>query len=181
MGGLKLGFTGKSGSGKTTAADYLAKKKQSSIVLAFAGKVKEIVADLYQVDAYDKNDMHVRELLQKFGTEVGRSIDPDTWVNYLVRKIDALPGYYNIFVDDVRFSNEERALHQRGFKIIAVQGRINKNLVEKLAKHESELLKDVLADQFLNNSSPLENFYQLLDEKYKEWCEEECNDLRKKA
>ena len=68
----------------------------------------------------------IRQLLQKFGTEVGRNISSDIWV-------DSLLGEYNKaksgdleedwIVTDVRFENEVEAIRENGGILI----RLNRN------------------------------------------------------
>ena len=95
--------------------------------------------------------LSVRELLQKFGTEVGRNIHPNFWVNalfvsynsnftnnpfykdkgvYDVTEEDELvnpPMYPNWIITDVRFPNELAAIKERGGVVI----RVNRNSVIK--------------------------------------------------
>lgn len=68
----------------------------------------------------------IRQLLQKFGTEVGRNISPNLWVDalmndYIKAKSD---GYEEDWiVTDVRFQNEANAIRENGGILI----RINRN------------------------------------------------------
>ena len=68
----------------------------------------------------------IRQLLQKFGTEVGRSISPNLWVdcfmnNYKTELEEGLTK--NWIVTDVRFENEANAIRENGGILI----RINRN------------------------------------------------------
>lgn len=58
-----------------------------------------------------------RELLQIFGTEVGRNIDEDLWVKTLLDSLDD-NGFY--IISDLRFKNEAAALKELGAKLIRV-------------------------------------------------------------
>ena len=68
----------------------------------------------------------IRQLLQKFGTEVGRNISPNLWVDalmndYIKAKLD---GYEKDWiVTDVRFENEAEAIRKNGGILI----RLNRN------------------------------------------------------
>lgn len=65
----------------------------------------------------------IRQLLQKFGTEVGRSISPNLWVDILMR--DYLKakseGYEEDWIiTDVRFENEANAVRDNGGVLIQI-------------------------------------------------------------
>lgn len=101
---------GEMGSGKTTAADYLASKygfKKYSL----AGKLKEICNDLWPNAG--------RREYQLFGTEVCRHIDEDVWINYLIRTAEE-NGEELIVVDDVRFLNEREKLGAWGLAAVKI-------------------------------------------------------------
>ena len=49
---------------------------------------------------------------------MGRTIDPESWVNILLKEIKREEAGTNIIVDDVRYENELIALRELGFKII---------------------------------------------------------------
>lgn len=73
----------------------------------------------------------IRELLQRFGTEVGRELyGTDFWVEMALKKIKTHPlavfgspeevdGDY--VITDVRFPNEEAAVHNLGGKVYRIQ------------------------------------------------------------
>lgn len=68
----------------------------------------------------------IRQLLQKFGTEVGRSISPNLWVDCFINnyKTELEEGLTkNWIVTDVRFENEANAIRENGGILI----RINRN------------------------------------------------------
>lgn len=68
----------------------------------------------------------IRQLLQKFGTEVGRNISPNLWVDALMNDyIKAKSGGYeeDWIVTDVRFENEAEAIRENGGILI----RLNRN------------------------------------------------------
>jgi hypothetical protein len=101
-----IGISGKMQSGKNTVASIINQLTNNMFVeKAFADKLKECVsiitgiprADLekeevknsYLGDEWNRiESMTVRTLLQEFGTEVGRQIHPDTWVNALFSEYD---------------------------------------------------------------------------------------------
>jgi len=116
-----VGFCGKAGAGKDTAALALIKRGYKKIALA--DPIKRMVQDTFVIE--DKV-MHgresreeelpawkgwsVRSLLQIVGTELFRThIDPDVWVKSLHLKIQASPRLNHV-VTDVRFPNEAEYL-----------------------------------------------------------------------
>jgi len=130
---MVIGFTGRKGAGKDTAAQYFVGKYGFKRV-AYADVLKEAVAELYDVPveymdkykndrrarvrfevqhetilgAYDHmHDMSLRTFLQRFGTEVGRNIfGPSFWVDQLKRRMDEGTMRDNYVISDVRFNNE---------------------------------------------------------------------------
>ena len=75
--------------------------------LSLAEPVKKIANNLFNMKNKD------RHLFQQIRTKM-REIDPDVWVDTLLRKINDCDD--NV-VDDVRFENEIIKLKQAGFKI----------------------------------------------------------------
>jgi hypothetical protein len=57
---------------------------------------------------------------QLLGTEWGRAIHPDIWVRTWMRSIACLD---RVVVDDVRFLNERRMIHELGGIVIELRGR----------------------------------------------------------
>jgi hypothetical protein len=56
-----------------------------------------------------------RRALQLIGTECGRAIEGDIWINHAIREIDAVkPTIEVIVIEDVRFINEAKALQDKG-------------------------------------------------------------------
>lgn len=98
----------------------------------------------------------IRQLLQKFGTEVGRNISPDIWV-------DSLLGEYNKaksgdleedwIITDVRFQNEANAVREAGGILL----RLNRNTSFK-DTHQSEIDLDNYDkfDYIIDNNGTLE-------------------------
>lgn len=115
-----VGIVGKAGAGKSTLAyslqDALHVQKLASSVYSLARPVKEIANILLQEVDYKSIDkeklykigsrqMSGRTVLQLIGTEFGRYLDPDIWIEYLLRTINN-DKMHIALVDDVRFLNE---------------------------------------------------------------------------
>ena len=105
---VKIAFSGKLCSGKSTAAKIIGEIINDVTILSFAGKVKEIARDLFGMTTKD------RELLINIGKKM-REIDSDIWIKYLLKESEK---YENVVVDDLRFPNEYKYLKEHGFTII---------------------------------------------------------------
>jgi len=157
-----IGLSGKIGAGKTTLANYMCQRfgggddEGRLKKVSFAENLRRMVALWVGIDiertrsAEDKaqllppgwGPMTVGELLQKFGTEVGREIHPDCWVLSLFN-----PSLYNPersfwICDDMRFVNEAEGIKARGGLLVRLEGdpgrvRAEAGLTRNLA-HASE-------------------------------------------
>lgn len=138
--------------------------------IAFADKLKAIITIIFNLHSYKdlynediKNsenslkikgeDGHIltyREILQKFGTEVGRTIDKDLWINSLFADLDKNMNY---IITDVRFVNEAEACLENNATLIRVNRAINQ------MQHSSETdLDDYKSfDYVINNNGSLED------------------------
>ena len=169
---MKIAIIGKICSGKTTTADILIGLNNDFQKLSFAGKVKSIAVDLFDMEKKD------RKLLQQIGTYM-REIDPDVWANYVVKQSKK---YNYVVIDDLRYKNEYDLLKKNGFKIIKLV--ISKELqltrlkntyttnyenhLENL-NHESELFSETInnsdvdliinVDNTENINEVIKNFY----------------------
>lgn len=93
----------------------------------------------------DWGDLTVRKFLQLFGTEVGRSIHPNFWINALfadykktalkwdVDGNSTVDNYPNWIITDCRFHNEAEAIRSRGGILI----RLRRNY-DVPSEHSSE-------------------------------------------
>lgn len=105
----------------------------------------------------------IRQLLQKFGTEVGRNISPNLWVDALMNDyIKAKSGGYgdDWIVTDVRFENEAEAIRENGGILI----RLNRNTGFN-DQHSSETALDNYKnfDLVIDNNGTLD---ELIDKVY---------------
>jgi hypothetical protein len=140
-----IGFSGKIGSGKTTAVEDLQKVLRDIELfpanINFADALKRLVIDMFfpsdwlskeipplKVLENRKNDvlpcgLTVRQVLQKVG-EFFRSLDPDVWVTaWKSSVVSATEVEYRsnpevVLVGDVRYPNEVQAIHDMGGKVI---------------------------------------------------------------
>lgn len=101
---------------------------------AYADKLKQVLSIILNVDvvAFEDNIFKMsnseiakpeggyytnRELLQRFGTEVGRSISPTLWVDALFTSYSEDDHW---IIPDVRFPSEAKAIKDRGGIVIRV-------------------------------------------------------------
>lgn len=117
----KIAVTGKMCSGKTTLCNYLCQIEPRFQIFSFGKKVKQVATDLFQMDPLVKD----RSLLTNLATKM-REIDPDVWVNYVIRQCKDVDY---CLVDDLRYQNEYEALIKNGFQIIQLQ--VSDELQEK--------------------------------------------------
>ena len=127
-----IGICGKDRAGKDSLAAAIGGQ-----ILPFAGELKRIVGELYALtpaqlhDPVQKGivdplwDLSPRQILRAVGTEVARSVHPDTWVRAWDRQVDALLRRdgcppERLIAPDVRFDNEAAAIRARGGKIVRV-------------------------------------------------------------
>ncbi|MCK5017484.1 MAG: hypothetical protein KAS32_10490 [Candidatus Peribacteraceae bacterium] len=133
---MNILISGRKQSGKTTLAGFLEEKLAENNIhsetLSLAQPIKEIVCELWGAPMGDmtqasdldreeiKNIMHpcgktYRELLVYVG-EFMRKLDPDVWVNDLLRRIEESYANY-IFIPDVRFPNEIEKLGGKSIRL----------------------------------------------------------------
>lgn len=137
---MKIAIAGQICSGKSTLANYLIEKYPFLIKKSFAGKVKEIATDLFDMKEKDRN------LLQSIGTSM-RSINPDVWVNYIIKCDEK-----HIIIDDLRYENEARILKDNNWYIIRL------NITDELQK--SRIIK-TYPDTFQEHLNNLEHESEL--------------------
>ena len=108
---LRIAFTGKMATGKSTAARLLQTSHAGTEILSLGAAVKEIARNTFGMKEKD------RRLLQIIGN-TGRALHPMTWVNLLLAKVKAWGSYV---VDDVRFEDEAKALREHGFVVVKLE------------------------------------------------------------
>jgi len=160
---MRIAFCGLMRSGKDTSADYF-QQKHSGIILKFADPLYEMSAACFKIAGIEP--FKHRGMLQYLGTEVFRAIDPNIWVNLLLKKLDN-PSLTNIYCTDMRFANEEEALRGAGFIIVKLEAP-QESLTERgaaLTTHESErfMLSYKDADYTIINDGTLEDLHAKLD------------------
>jgi len=148
------GFVGPAGCGKTTLSKKLNNESDNGLVFSFADNLRDVVIKTFDVTKYDlvcrKNEIthpkiewggeHLthRRLMQVFG-QLMRKMDEDVWVRPFYRFVESAPLNSHIFIDDVRFENEVKAIKKMKGKIIGLsregyklQGQAKNDVSEKL-------------------------------------------------
>nr|QBK90703.1 MAG: deoxynucleotide monophosphate kinase [Pithovirus LCPAC201] len=165
--GLRLAFGCQARVGKSESVKYLV-DKYGGIELSFAEPVYKIL-NFAQETCQFKAEKD-RNFLQWIGTEWGRNQDSEVWVKCLIRRVKSISSETNIFVSDVRYPNEKKALEDHGFSIIRL---IRETHQEKSflgngewSKHSSETSlvgNDIKWSDCIENHGSLENLHLKLD------------------
>jgi hypothetical protein len=170
---MRLAFTGKKQSGKTTAAQSL-QKWGSWRIMSFADPIKDLAVQMTNMAIretwryhelanrdgrnyafsradLDRNKDVFRPFLQWLGTEFGRDFlgNPEIWNWHMEDRIDlALGEGHHIVIDDCRYLNEAEWLRREGFSIV----RISRPGLEDDDMHASEKeLELIEVDDFIVN------------------------------
>lgn len=158
-------FTGKAGSGKTEAANYLVSRGYTRI--KFADPPKNMLRTLGLTEAHIEGDLKNKpcELLGgkspryamiTLGTEWGRNlISTDLWVEAWKRQVSECKGL--VVTDDCRFLNEAKAAKEMGAILIKiVKSDADGTLY---TDHQSETEMDQIEpDRVIENSGSLIQF-----------------------
>lgn len=102
-----------------------------------------------EIKAEDGHVLTYRELLQRFGTEVGRSIDPDLWIKSTFNYMEPEGNY---IITDVRFKNEAKVCLDKGAVLIRIN-RETENM-EHQSEHDMDDFKDYT--HIIDNNGTLE-------------------------
>lgn len=151
-----IGLTGLKGVGKSTLADKIGGK-----IISFSTPIKQmlevIIAPRFlykqkedQIVGFPEG-ITARRCLQTLGTEWGRAMYPDIWVNFaeveiMTHQIEARSQQVSgrIIIDDVRFENECQMIKSHKGEI----WRVTRLGVESCDNHVSEAgLNDDLVDK----------------------------------
>ena len=172
-----IGIYGKARSGKTTACAYL-EKTYNIMPLAFSKALKETLNDLFDISLEELYSSYKSErtrwILQFFGTECCRTIDPLIWVKKTDDYIATLlkDNSAIIVIDDVRFFNEAEMLRNKwGAKIVKIVGPEDTVTPNELKQHISETQMDSVPDSFYDaiyhNTGTIKELHEFIDTVYR--------------
>lgn len=168
---MKVALFGKIRSGKDTVGEILIKEYDCTRV-AFGDGIKKIIDEFFP-EAWDngKPRHHYQFIGQKL-----RELNPDVWVNNLVKRAEDIRLQNLIYRDkntsfvvtDGRQANEAVKLKEQGYTIVLVETdettRIERmrqagdNFTLDMLRHETELQVDLIEpDYIINNNGTLED------------------------
>ncbi len=173
-----IGLSGYAQTGKDTVAQHLVEKYGFNRI-AFADPIREALYNLDPIltdypglsgirlswivdrsgwESVKKDSAECRRMLQRFGTEVGRSMwGSDFWVDQAMSKTSQ---YQNVVITDVRYPNEYDAIVNAGGQV----WRINKLDNKPVNDHASEVaLDEHVFDWHIPNYGTKEDLYKIID------------------
>ncbi len=161
---MLLALTGSMGSGKTTVVNIIRSYRPNLQVVKIAQPLYDIQDYVYSRIKRPLTEAKDRRLLQYLGTEWGREIDSNLWINLWkeeVERIQATDPYTLIIADDLRFDNEAQVIKEMGGVLVKVdastRARADRiNLIN--TSHKSENGVDFKYIDFLiENSGSMED------------------------
>lgn len=180
-----VAFTGRAGSGKSTAAKALV--EQGYVLVKFADTLKDMLRALYTsaglgieiIDRMIEGDLKdepclllggktPRYAMQTMGTEWGRvGFDENLWVRVWNQKaIRLLANGNSVVVDDCRFPNEAEAVKRLGGEIWEIEA--DKPLNPNGHSHPSELGlgRRFIDGYFINHMGGTDRIKQIVRERF---------------
>ena len=144
-----IAFKGRGGSGKSTAAAMLIDQGYTKTsfaepmrrMLEAIGVEREAMTDTERKEAPlgVLSGKSPRVALQTLGTEWGRELDPNFWVNlWGIKAAGILALGQNVVLDDCRFPNEAEAIRKLGGYVVEIVGDKDEVATVGIAGHASE-------------------------------------------
>lgn len=161
---MRIMLNGRACSGKDSVGDILC-EKYGFRRLFFAEPIYEIARKYFDMEGKD------RELLITIGQKF-REIEPDIWVDYLLKELEGEEG--DVVITDIRQANEYIKCKEKGFQGIRVRSSLENRMLrcksrdgidpteETLALWESE--GEVGADPFEYYEIQNDGTYEELEE-----------------
>lgn len=168
-----IGITGRKGHGKDTVGRLL-RERHGFRTLAYADPLKASAKLIFGLTEEQVNGplavketvdprwgLTPREIMQRLGTEVGRSIHLETWTRSTFLRIDAAPEM-SWAITDVRFPNEAEAVRARGGLVVLV--RRPGMYTGQHEGHASERgVDEITPDIVIDNSGTLDDLVDAVD------------------
>ena len=195
-----IAFAGRAGSGKSTSCNYMSDGFEATAngarIINFADPLKHAAGMAWgfshaQLHGHLKEEIDPRygvtprKVMQHLGTEHGRHLCEDLWLQRMSQTIKMVPPFKHILIGDLRFPNEFDMLEELGATLVWLD-RGSKRLPDGVAKplvrqmmdamgggfvkeHVSEtaLLQHVNNERFdfvLQNHGSLEQLYGMLND-----------------
>ena len=166
-----LGIHGKARSGKDTSADIIM-QRYNAVKYSFAAPIKAAFESIFGFHPDDlppaRKEENIpgfnfspRTALQTLGTEWGRALNPDIWLNLADKaatdcKLASLNQRDYFIIPDVRFDNEAKWIKEKGGILLEVY----RDDRPDVAVHSSEAGISVVPDYVISNNG---NFNDLED------------------
>ena len=171
-----IALKGRASSGKTTAAKYLLGKGYGRT--SFAAPMRnmlniigvsdrEMAGKLKESPCAALSGRTPREALQLLGTEWGRSLHPDLWVNLWRTRAKAIlaRGFCGgVVVDDCRFANEAAMVRSLGGAVIEIVNVCQESEPVGIAGHMSETQSFDPDITVFNDGRDLAGFHAAIDQ-----------------
>lgn len=117
-----IGLSGKMGSGKSTAAEYIRILYENSAVVKIAGLLYEVQDMIYEKLDLVMEGEKDRPLLIAVGMWA-RDKDENFWTSKALAKAKKLSDEgYTVIIDDIRFPNEAKAVEDAGGLLVRIEG-----------------------------------------------------------
>lgn len=142
-------ISGKAQHGKDTVAELMKdefySQGKSVLVTHYADLVKYICKSFFGWDG-EKNEVG-RTLLQRIGTDVVRTTNPDYWVSFIIDMLKMFVGEWDVvLIPDTRFPNEvskmKEAFPDNTVHLRVVRDNFKSSLTEEQLSHPSETALD---------------------------------------
>ncbi len=172
-----VGFVGRKGAGKDTAADILV-HKQGYVRTKFAQPIKDICKIAFQVPAalfdgpetetvVEKHQISPRQMMQMVGTDFFRSnIHENFWIQHFEDWVRAQPPSTRVVVTDIRFQNELDIVHRLGGLVVKIErvdgeGRHRDTTDQHVTESGIDDLKHV--DVFVHNDGSVQDLWDQVE------------------
>jgi hypothetical protein len=172
-------ISGKAEAGKTTVANMLKSrlelKGRRVALVSFADYLKYVAKKYFNWSG--AKDQSGRELLQKLGTDMVRSRQPDFWANTVARFIRVFCNDFDYFIsDDTRFIEEINCLKSYYLPSMSIRVKridFENTLTPEQRLHPSETsLDNYQFNYVIESKSGLENLEKKVDKFIEEYLKE---------
>lgn len=170
-----IAFSGGMGCGKSTAIEILQEQNPGKkiVLIKFAAALYDLQEQIYArvESAYQRPAEFTkdRKLLQWLGTEWGRSLDENLWVNIWKAEVERTKQLYRtygdqliIVCDDCRFDNEAQIVKETEGTIIKItcdRAKERITTANGIANHASEAGIDAkFVDLIIENNGTLDEY-----------------------
>lgn len=151
-----IGIGGKKGVGKSTLAKYLSHKLSNATITNFARPLKNLITEIVGEDVAKNTyipeyERTVGELYQYVGTDLLRDeLHANVFIHIMNQWTKRYPPNTHVILDDVRFPNEVKWIHDQGGIVILLEGP-NRMPDSRNSHHKSET-QTLLHDLCFTNS-----------------------------